>query len=154
MSEKNVDIKVKIDFSKLTAAHKVKIQEALEAGAFMIEESAKHNCPVDHGALRASIKHEVEEWHTVKVGAYGSKDVNYAAAVEYGTVPHGPPFEPIRLWAKRHKIDNWMGVWWKIFHHGTPPQPYLGPAVQKHKNTILKMLATASADATKTAKRS
>ena len=153
-NDDNVEVIVKIDLAKLTDAHKIDIQDALEAGAFMIETSAKHLCPVDHGALRASIKHEVEDWHTVLVGAYGSKDVSYAAAIEYGTVPHGAPFEPIKRWAERHGIENWWGVWWKIYHHGTPPRPFLAPAVQMHKAKIIKMLAQASADATSGAKQS
>lgn len=152
-TDPDLEIIVKIDLAKLTEAHKPKIQDALEAGAFMIETSAKHLCPVDHGALRASINSTTEAWHTVLVGAYGSKDVSYAAAIEYGTVPHGAPFEPIKLWADRKGIENWWGVWWNIYHYGTPPHPFLAPAVQMHKAQILKMLAEASGDAIRAAKK-
>ena len=148
----DLEITVKIDLAKLTENHKRDIQDALEAGAYLIEQSAKRLCPVDQGALRASIKHFVDEWHTVRVGSYGSKDMSYGAVMEYGSVPHGAPFEPIKRWAERHGIDNWMGVWWKIYHYGTQPHPFLEPAVQMHKDTILKMLAVASADATRAAK--
>lgn len=139
---------MKIDPALLNSAMKQRIQDALEAGALLVESTAKQLCPVDIGDLRSSIHVKIKSWNEVRVIA--SK--NYAAAVEHGSVPHGAPFEPIAGWAKRHGIANWGGVWWKIYHFGTPPQPFMAPAIEAHKDDVLRLVTTASQDAIRSAK--
>lgn len=114
------------------------IKEELLRGGYEIEIEAKIRCPVDMDRLRSSIKTRRLAWNRVSVGT----DVKYARYVEYGTAPHAPPFEPILEWAKRHGIEEAASkIWWKIYHHGTDPHPYLRPAFFGKKPRILKRIA-------------
>lgn len=61
------------------------VARAIEEGARVVCESAKEMCPVDTGALRASIN--VTETDN---GALVSADTNYAAYVEFGTSKTAP----------------------------------------------------------------
>ena len=61
-----------------------KIYEALEKAGQIVENEAKKNCPVDTGALRASINHEVsEDGKSVVIGT----NVEYAPYVHEQTKP-------------------------------------------------------------------
>lgn len=74
-------------------------------------------------------------------------DAPHAAAVEFGTEPHFPPVGPLIGWAQRKlglplpkakKAGN--AIAWKIFHHGTDPQPFFRPAVDQTRVEIAKLL--------------
>lgn len=46
-----------------------KLAEGLEAVGQLVENEAKHNCPVDDGQLRASITHQLtEDLSSVEIG--------------------------------------------------------------------------------------
>lgn len=62
----------------------------------------------------------------------------HASPVEFGTMPHFPPVEPLIGWAQRKlglRPDEAKRVGhaiaWKIFRHGTDPQPYFRPAIDE-----------------------
>lgn len=61
------------------------VNKALEKGCQLVENSAKDNCPVDTGQLRASITHEVSNLQ----GVVGT-NVEYASYVEFGTSKQRP----------------------------------------------------------------
>lgn len=114
------------------------VADELLMGGYRIERMAKRLVPVDMGRLRASIHTERDSWNRVRVGT----DVSYAKPVEYGSVPHTPPFEPIKKWARRHGIEEaaWA-IWQKIRKYGTDPHPYLRPAFFVLKPRILKRMS-------------
>lgn len=140
-------LKLNLNIDKLTDLTKQYVGEALVAAGAIVEGDAKRLCPVDQGHLRASIHHKMEKWNIVKVG---TSEVTYAAAVEFGTPPHGPPIDPVKgiedspigEWAKRKGIPEaaWP-IWWKIYHHGTKPHPYLRPAIFNNEKLITQMVA-------------
>lgn len=87
------------------------------------EETAKRLCPIDEGALVASITGETEHDHMQSRLTAGGDGVDYAAVVELGGRPHeirskGP-------WPLRDKNGNVFGR--VVQHPGTPAQPYLRP---------------------------
>lgn len=99
------------------------------------------------GTLRDSIHHLVKDWDEVHVG---SSRVSYAAAVEFGSVPHAPPFEPIARWAKRKGLPKaaWP-IWQKIREEGTQPHPFMRPAIHRNHEKIAQLLKQAMRDAAK-----
>ena len=64
---------------------KAAINKGIEKGCLLVEGTAKQNCPVDTGNLRASITHEVNEGE----GIVGT-NVEYASFVEFGTSKQAP----------------------------------------------------------------
>lgn len=150
MLKYKVGYKVHLNLKRFTELHKEYIRRALEEGGALIEADAKRKCRVDLGTLRDSIFVKVEDWDKVWVG---TSQVSYAAAVEWGSAPHAPPFKPIQEWAERHGIKNWRGVWWKIYHHGTQPHPFMRPAVHENKINIMELLRKATVKAAQGARR-
>lgn len=66
--------------------------------------------------LRRSIQHRGNDDGTVDVGS----DLPYAPHVEYGTLPHTPPFDAIHLWVqKKLKMQDpeAENVAWAIVNH-------------------------------------
>ena len=61
--------------------------------------------------------------------------LQYAHYVQTGTRPHTPPFEPIKIWARRKLGDEDAAgpVWNKIREEGTDANPYIDRAIE---NTI------------------
>jgi hypothetical protein len=93
-------------------------------------------CPVDRGMLKKSGRKEYQ--FLDKVIIYDSPEATWN---EFGTEPHMPPEEPIIGWVRRNasmfnissrsktavkKVAN--SIRWKIYQHGTDPQPFLRPA--------------------------
>lgn len=116
---------------------KAELEKAVKIAAGIIgdkaESYAKKLCPVDTGALRNSITHEVEDGKTVKVGSA----INYAPYVELGTGPHyeAPPGWMENNGKRGRGLDHWryqdaFGEW----HTGYPqyPRPYIRPALEDH----------------------
>jgi len=133
-----IKTKIKIDLEKLNQKIKRKITTILMAAGYLIEYDAKNLCPVDTGRLRASIHTEPVDWNMVKVGT----NVVYARAVEYGTVPHWPPIEPLKRWAKRHGLPEQAAyaIQASIAKHGTQPQPFMTPAYMMNREKIKKLI--------------
>ena len=95
-----------------------------------MENTAKQDCPVDTGQLRASITHEVEGL----VGVVGT-NVEYAVYVEYGTGEKAA--------AKNGRQTPWCykdeetGEW--IWTKGQKPQTFLNRALRKNSKAIKKL---------------
>jgi HK97 gp10 family phage protein len=100
--------------------------------------ASKELAPVDLGQLRASINFNVEASEGEISGVVGP-DTDYGAGVEFGTLPHYVPFEPLEAWAGRHGMEP--GAGWriqnKIANYGTDPQPYMGPAFDEVNESVL-----------------
>jgi HK97 gp10 family phage protein len=92
---------------------------ALEIIGGKIESYAKGLCPVDTGALRNSITHQVDG-DTVVAGSA----VYYAPYVELGT---GKEYDPPPEWMENN-AQRGAG----IAKHSVKPRPYLRPAVENH----------------------
>ena len=72
--------------------------------------------------------------------------LKYAAAVEFGSVPHWAPIAPLKQWAKRKLGDEGAAyaVQKTIAKKGTKPKPFLRPAYMKvipgYKKKIKRIL--------------
>lgn len=97
------------------------ITRMLERVGDLVVEEAKRRVPVDTGELKASIHAEPVTGRTVTVRA----SADHAAAVELGTGPHiiEPDTKQALYWpGAAHPVK-------RVYHPGTPAQPYLRPAV-------------------------
>lgn len=112
--------------------------DGLNAFGIAVQSQARRNLTdlpaVDTGRLRSSIKVEDVTRETqinVRVGT----DVNYAAAVEFGSKPHFPPLEPIREWCRRHNIPESAAyaIALNISRNGQAAKPYLFPAYEQER---------------------
>ena len=92
---------------------------ALEIIGGKAESYAKGLVPVDTGALRNSLTHQVDDG-VVSIGSA----INYAPYVELGT---GNQYEPPPEW-----IQNNAPRGAGIISHSVKPRPYLRPAVIDH----------------------
>ena len=116
----------------LSAVEQAK-QRALEIIGGKIEKYAKALCPVDTGALRNSITHQVDE-DEVQVGS----NMTYAPYIELGT---GKNYTPPPGWMESNapkgsgRPEPWVykGADGE-FHRGyyIKARPYLRPAVENH----------------------
>lgn len=141
MPEREITFHFKSRLTELTERGKAFLANALYRAGLMVEGKAKRKVPVDTGFLRASIHTKQIDWNHVRVG---TSMAQYAAAVEFGSKPHTPPFEPIREWARRHGIEEAAyPILLKIQREGTPAQPYMRPALLESQERITKMLITA-----------
>lgn len=80
-----IEVKLKNKFfDKYAKDTQSKIADVITKGVLSIERSAKGNCPVDTGNLRASINSSVEKGSDGVTGQVGTA-VEYAQFVELGT---------------------------------------------------------------------
>ncbi len=79
------DVKITDNSARLLALFREKLPSAVQAGAFLIENDAKVNCPVRTGTLRRSIHTDVEQTDQDRVTAKVSPGVDYGVFVELGT---------------------------------------------------------------------
>ena len=110
------------------------VMAGLSVNASRIVRDAKKACPVKTGNLRSSIGKTVDHKALeiiVSAGAElgGKHEVNYAAAVEYGTS------EPFEIVPKTAKALSWIDKATKlrvfaksVMHPARPPRPYFVPA--------------------------
>lgn len=95
-----------------------------------VANAARRRCPVDNGALRASIRTQVSHRGGEVVGEVYS-DLEYAAYVHQGTGIYGPSHRPIR--PVRARVLSWeqAGVG-RVFARevrGSRAQPFLADAL-------------------------
>lgn len=98
--------------------------DAADAGFAKSQEEV----PVDRGTLLASgVPPQVQPDGSV-VWGYNAP---YAEPVEEGSVPHWPPIDPLRGWARRVLGDEQAAyaVQHTIAEKGTDPQPFVAPGV-------------------------
>lgn len=122
--------------------HGRRMMEGMTRAALLVERDAKLKAPVDTGALRQSITHEIRvqgagNGATVE-GVVGSNKV-YAAAVELGSKPHWPPPGVLDAWAERHGVNAFL-VARAISRRGTRPRRFLKQAFDKNKPEIIRII--------------
>ncbi len=96
-----------------------------------IQEEAKINVEIngmtDTGQLRDSILLiKTDTGYTIVASA------SYSVAVEYGSMPHWAPIEPLKGWARR-KLGDEKAAWavqHKIAKEGTTAKPFMDPAIE------------------------
>ena len=91
-----------------------------------IRDDAKRYAPVRTGELRDSIGHHMEG-HTLIVEA----SAPYAAYVEMGTRPHTITAHGDYS-LHNAGTDEYFGR--EVYHPGTPPQPFLRPALYRQRS--------------------
>ena len=100
------------------------VKRAVERTRIDVQNEARRRVPVDTGRLRSSIVSRAES-RGRSVGYVIGTNVNYAAAVEYGTAPHviKPRHKKALFWpGARHPVAQ-------VNHPGTRAQPFMRPAV-------------------------
>lgn len=101
------------------------VKRAVDRTRTDVQNEARRRVPVDTGRLRSSIVSRAENSGR-KVGYVVGTNVNYAAAVEYGTAPHviKPRNKKALYWpGARHPVAQ-------VNHPGTRAQPFMRPAVE------------------------
>lgn len=108
--------------------------QAMGQACAAVEASAKKKAPKDSGALRRSIASKVEtEGGNIQGVVYTALD--YAPYVEYGTglfaESDGRTDVP---WVYQDDEGNWHST------KGQKPQPFLRPALNENRKTVVKIL--------------
>ncbi|MFD8667079.1 HK97 gp10 family phage protein [Streptomyces microflavus] len=101
------------------------VKRAVERTRIDVQNEARRRAPVDTGRLRSSIVSRAEGAGR-SLGYVVGTNVNYAAAVEYGTAPHV-------IVPKNGKALYWPGARHpvaRVNHPGTRAQPFLRPAIE------------------------
>lgn len=129
-----ISAKVKVDVDdKAVDDFWNKLDAGLDDVADAILTNSQDRVSVNNGELKKS-GHKESEFLDKSV-VY---DAPHAQYVEFGTDPHMPPLAPILKWVERKRADLGIkkgevekvaeAIRWKIFKHGTEPQPFLRPA--------------------------
>jgi HK97 gp10 family phage protein len=101
------------------------VKRAVDRTRIDVQNEARRRAPVDTGRLRSSIVSRAEGSGR-SVGYVIGTNVNYAAAVEYGTAPHviKPRYKKALYWpGAAHPVAQ-------VNHPGTQAQPFLRPAIE------------------------
>ncbi|MFI1734042.1 HK97 gp10 family phage protein [Streptomyces acidicola] len=101
------------------------VKRAVDRTRMDVQNEARRRAPVDTGRLRSSIVSRAEGSGR-SLGYVVGTNVNYAAAVEYGTAPHviKPKYKRALYWpGAAHPVAQ-------VNHPGTAPQPFLRPAIE------------------------
>lgn len=106
------------------------VDAALQKTALQVERSAKQKAPVDTGTLRASITNRpIDDGYVV------GTNVEYAAAVEFGTRPH--VITPNQADALAFEGQAGELIFrQRVEHPGTEAQPFLRPALRDHESDL------------------
>ena len=124
----------------------VDMEGAVKVGAEYVHGQAKELCPVDTGALRASIHMECMKIEDMwKAIIYTNK--HYCIYVECGTGKKGEGTYPYEHTLKE-ELEYRQTPWWyttdggKTFHftRGQRAQPYMYPALERNKKVIMKLM--------------
>lgn len=132
----------------LSRIKKETFQRIVSAAQFTqakVVNDARAAAPVFLTTLRQSIVPGDIEVSDTNVTAKVVANVEYAAAVEFGSRPHFPPVDALKDWAARKLGDESLAfvVARGISQKGTPPKPFLGPAVIKNAATFRREIARA-----------
>lgn len=135
--------RLQIDLANAPAEIRAKAPLAVKKTLFDIESTAKVYAPVDFGTLENSISTDVD---ADQLGGEVGPTVDYGAAVEYGAAPHviRPKNPGGRLVFMGS--DGQLVFATEVNHPGTPPQPYMGPAFDRHAPGLARALADAGED--------
>jgi len=118
---------LQLDLASAPAEVQRKAPLAVKKTLFATEASAKVGAPVDTGYLEGSISTDIDG---DGLGGVVGPTANYGDDVEYGTGPH--IIRPRDAQFLRFSIGGHLVFAHEVHHPGTAPQPYLGPAADKH----------------------
>lgn len=149
------------DLGRLEGTLRAGLTTELGRAATRIQSQAKADAPIDMGALRDSIRTEVDER---EASASVGSDAHYARFIEFGTGPMGknshldalaeqarvelgyeygpkggfPPIPVMEAWCQRHGIpvEAAFAIALTIRRRGTRAQPFLYPAVEAEAVTL------------------
>jgi len=95
--------------------------------SWTLSEELKRRSPVFDGELRQSIQ---PKWTPEKLTIYA---VHYARYVNDGTMPHFPPIEALKKWARVKFGDEnaAYAIQKKIGKYGTKPQPFIDETLEQ-----------------------
>ena len=108
--------------------------QAMGQACAAVEASAKKKAPKDSGALRRSIASKVEtEGGDIQGVVYTA--LEYAPYVEYGTGLFAESGGRTNVpWVYQDDEGNWHST------KGQKPQPFLRPALNENRKTVVKIL--------------
>jgi len=121
---------------------------AMTRSLLLVEADARRNVRQDTRQLMNSITHRQRMAGDALVGEVGPS-VRYGLYVEKGSRPHWPPRAPLEGWARRHGVSVFV-VQRAIARRGTRARPFLLPAYEKNRDTIVRLFAAAGARITAT----
>lgn len=140
-----------IDLERILSALDQGAAQGMNLAANLVVVDAKKRAPVRTGLLRASIGVESVhgQFRDGSLEAVVSAGAPYAAFVEFGTGIWGPEgewiwVEPVEAEALRFPIEG-GGYAFSAGHYvpGSPPQPYLQPAVEENIHRIGRVIGDA-----------
>lgn len=131
-----------VDLSRLQARIIPALVSAVTEASLAVVEEAKVLCPVDTGALQASIRTTAIEVVGQSVTGYVAATERYASFVEYGTGlvgqanPHGPlPVAGVPYtgsWVYDFRRQNWIGE---------KARPFMRPGLDAARSRIVSAFA-------------
>lgn len=111
--------------------------ENMNAVALLVERTAKINCPVDQGPLRAAMFTDVTMENGQIVGRVGNT-MEYAPYVHQGTGIYAVNGDGRKTpWGYTVDKGKHKGFHWT---HGQKPQPFLDNAKNQHKDDISALI--------------
>jgi len=122
-----------------------RIVDACQRVQAQVVNDARAAAPVYLTTLRQSILPGDINVSRTDVQAKVTANVKYASYVEFGARPHWPPVDALKGWAAKKLGDESLAfvVARAISRRGTPPQPYLGPALLKNQGLFRRMIMKA-----------
>lgn len=112
--------------------------DAMREATMIVTRDARKNAPVDRGILRASIAPEVRSSGREVIGVVGSNQ-KHAPMMEFGTKPHWPPLDALRVWARRHGMNVYL-VARSIARKGIKERRFLRNALTNNAQRIFNVL--------------
>ena len=114
----------------VTAVVTPAVVASVQASATLIQQSAQEKCPVETGLLRDSISVQLIEGDKTVSASVGPRGVDYANYVEYGT-------------GRRGSESAGAGPYpYKMSWPGMAAKPYMRPAVDEARDSILDLFAS------------
>lgn len=109
------------------------INDGMKKCCALVERSAKEKVPVQTGELRRSITSKVEN-NGLEVTGTIYTPLEYAPYIEYGTGLFAEKGGRPTPWYYQDDKGEWHTT------SGQPPQPYMRPALDENRTTILEIL--------------
>lgn len=109
------------------------LSDGMKKSCALIERSAKEKVPVQTGELRRSITSKVENNGREVTGTVYTP-LEYAPYIEYGTGLFAEKGGRPMPWSYQDDKGEWHTT------SGQPPQPYMRPALDENRTTILEIL--------------
>lgn len=125
----------------------------LQRAVALVEREVKTRTPVNTGALRSSIGHEIRGAGAQMQGIVGTAK-EYAPFVELDTKPHWPPYRAIEYWVQRKMKLSGEALYWavlqvqrKIARFGTRGKHMFKEGFEAAQERVRQMWADAWGDA-------